>query len=57
MEREVNVFCKELCSTSKYAPWILTAQLLQLMTCFDIFLESSGNSEFPREKIFLRPVR
>jgi hypothetical protein len=41
---------------------LLAAQLLRLMACVDVFLESAGSigiapPEFPRDKIFFQPVR
>ncbi|XP_022196549.2 THO complex subunit 5 homolog A [Nilaparvata lugens] len=57
MEREVNHYCKEYCSTANLKEWILTAQMLQLLSCFDIYLEAVMTSQFPREKIFIQPVR
>jgi len=41
---------------------LLAAQLLRLMACLDVFLESAGSvgvapPEFPRDKIFFQPVR
>ncbi|XP_049873213.1 THO complex subunit 5 homolog [Pectinophora gossypiella] len=35
----------------------LSAQMTKLLTCLDILLETSGSSEFPPDKVMMRPVR
>ncbi|KAJ2949172.1 hypothetical protein O0L34_g6113 [Tuta absoluta] len=35
----------------------LTSQMSKLLTCLDVTLETSGSSEFPPDKVMLRPVR
>lgn len=62
MERELNVHWMELVGGVGWGNTLLAAQLLQLMACLDVFLESAGSTgisplEFPRDKIFFRPVR
>jgi hypothetical protein len=62
MERELNVYWMELVGGVGWGNTLLAAQLLQLMACLDVFLESAGSTgisplEFPRDKIFFRPVR
>ncbi|XP_068085628.1 THO complex subunit 5 homolog [Anabrus simplex] len=62
MERELNVHWKELVQTLGWGHALLACQLMRLMACVDVFLESSGATgisppEFPRDKIFIKPVR
>jgi hypothetical protein len=62
MERELNVHWMELVVGVGWGNNLLAAQLLQLMACLDVFLESAGATgisppEFPRDKIFFKPVR
>jgi hypothetical protein len=62
MERELNVHWLELVDGVGWGNTLLAAQLLRLMACLDVFLESAGSigiapPEFPRDKIFFQPVR
>lgn len=57
IEREVNVYYKELIDRTKSVYYLLTAQIMRLITCFDILLEASANPDFARDKVFLQPTR
>jgi THO complex subunit 5 len=62
MERELNVHWMELVDGVGWGNTLLAAQLLRMMACLDVFLESAGSvgvapPEFPRDKIFFQPVR
>lgn len=57
IEREVNVYYKELIDKTKTVYYLLTAQIMRLVTCFEILLEASANPDFPRDKVFLQPTR
>jgi len=62
MERELNVHWMELVGGVGWGNTFLAAQLLRLMACLDVFLESAGATgisppEFSRDKIFFQPVR
>ncbi|XP_063225197.1 THO complex subunit 5 homolog [Bacillus rossius redtenbacheri] len=64
MEREVNVHWTELVRAlgRGWSERLLTAQVIVLLCCFDLYLESEGATgvaptEFPRDKIFFKPVK
>uniref|UniRef100_A0A1B6C294 THO complex subunit 5 homolog n=1 Tax=Clastoptera arizonana TaxID=38151 RepID=A0A1B6C294_9HEMI len=57
IEREVNIFFKELVGKIGSVFNLLCAQIYRLVTCFDVLLESSGNTDFNREKVFLQTAR
>jgi len=58
MEREVNVYYSELQTGRGWARTLLGALIMRLMVCLDVFLESKGSpSQFPKDKVFLQPVR
>ncbi|XP_054276283.1 THO complex subunit 5 homolog [Macrosteles quadrilineatus] len=57
IEREVNAYFKELIDKTKSVHNLLTAQVLRLVTNFDLLLEASTNQDFPRDKIFIQSNR
>ncbi|KAG8294424.1 THO complex subunit 5, partial [Homalodisca vitripennis] len=57
IEREVNGYFIELIKKTKSGHNLLTAQILRLITNFDILLEASSNQDFPRDKIFVQSNR
>lgn len=62
MEREVNVYWRELATEPGWGWGLLAAQIHPIMACLDIYLEAMGcigvaPAEFPREKMFFRSVR
>ena len=64
MEKEVNVHWRELISGPGWGWGLLSAQMMRLMMCFDIFLEALGCAatalaEFNMDthRLFFRPVK
>ncbi|XP_071445932.1 THO complex subunit 5 homolog A isoform X2 [Hetaerina americana] len=57
MEAEVNVHWRELAKGRGWGWGLLAAQFLRLISCLDIHLEASAPNEFPRDKVFFKPVR
>ncbi|XP_047120063.1 THO complex subunit 5 homolog [Schistocerca piceifrons] len=62
MEKELNTHWMELIQGRSWGQTLLMCQIMRLMSCFDVFLEASGATgiappEFPRDKIFLKPVK
>ncbi|KAK7863751.1 hypothetical protein R5R35_011154 [Gryllus longicercus] len=62
MEVELNVHWRELVLGAGWGHTLLACQLMRLMVCLDIFLETSDATgrnpqEFSRDKIFIKPVR
>jgi len=57
IEREINAYFTELIDKTKSVHSLLSAQVLRLMTNFDILLEASSNQDFPRDKIFIKSNR
>ena len=58
MEREVNVYFKELMVGPGWTQTLLAAQVTRLLYCFDVYLEASSETDeekriYPQDKVFI----